>query len=594
MKRVLPQILLGLVALGLMFGATLRADTNVPTETTPAGLVQAALRSELDGPSENRKSLLDQALKLDPNFAPARWQSGFVKWDDEWRTFEQISRIVKGDEQLAEYRKRRDALVDTADSHRALARWCRKNKLIDEERIHWARALEFDANDAEALNGLGLQLYEGRLLSRKQIEQAKVQAGDRLRAMRTWQPKFVKWRGAIEHGTPKQLDEALRSLKELKDPEAIPALENVFVVNENSPKSTQLNLLLVETVSRMPQPEATQVLLRRALIADAEEVRVAATEALKKRPMHAYVPQLVAAIPSTLKTQFHIRLLPNGTVIHEHEVLLEGQKSDFSIVYETFIHPADANAVRTFTPQALTRELFKANFIEQNALATQQANDRIRNRVEFVLRRTTGFDHVDDPNLWTKQLNDHYELYTPSKAKPKYSQYVDEMYTYVTPPVDRVITGPSCFPAGTPVLTIFGSRPIEQIKMGDRVLSQDVSSGELVYKPVQATTLRPATPLVNLSMGGESILATPGHPFWVIGHGWRMAKQLKEGDLLSTTQGVLSIKEVSESRPAEAYNLVVGDLHNYFVGQANLLVHDNSPLDETTCIVPGLAVDQPQ
>ena len=35
------------------------------------------------GPSEVRGELLRQALVLDPNYAPARWQSGFVRWDGQ-------------------------------------------------------------------------------------------------------------------------------------------------------------------------------------------------------------------------------------------------------------------------------------------------------------------------------------------------------------------------------------------------------------------------------------------------------------------------------------------------------------------------------
>ncbi len=40
--------------------------------------------------------------------------------------------------------------------------------------------------------------------------------------------------------------------------------------------------------------------------------------------------------------------------------------------------------------------------------------------------------------------------------------------------------------------------------------------------------------------------------------------------------------------PDTVYNLVVGDWHDYFVGDARLLVHDNSPIEETIAPVPGL------
>ena len=49
----------------------------------------------------------------------------------------------------------------------------------------------------------------------------------------------------------------------------------------------------------------------------------------------------------------------------------------------------------------------------------------------------------------------------------------------------------SCFAPGTKVWTLTGRMPIAQIKIGDRVLAQNVESGELAYKPVLAVTTRP-------------------------------------------------------------------------------------------------------
>ncbi len=591
-KAPLPRVLRAAAfALALFVGSAIcRADAKLPdANVRPADLVKAALESELDGPSETRKSLLDDALKLDPNFAPARWQSGFVRWDGEWLKSDEIAKIAASDETLLAYRNERDILLYARDGHRQLAKWCHKHKLTAEERIHWAKVLELDPRDSEALNGLGLQLYEGRLLSRNQIERAKAQAGDRLRAMRTWQPRLVKWRRAIEHGSPKQADEALRNLHELKDPEVLPALEIVFPVNVDLAKSTQLKLYLVEAVAEMPRPEATQWLLRQALLSNSEKVIAAAADALKERPMHAYVPQLIAAMPDNLKTQLHVHVMPNGSVVPALELILEGQQFDVSMMYEAFVSAADvaqASSIRTQTPATPGRWI---TTIDEKVQTSRQATDPLRKRIEFVLERTTGFARVDDPSLWMKQFNDYQGLYTPDVPKPKYTRYpTDTVYAQYRSPSQ------SCFPAGTPVLTIYGPRPIEQIQIGDRVLSQDIDSGELIYKPVQATTLRPPTPMVQLTIGSESIRATLGHPFWVIGKGWQMAKHLKVGDSLYAANGAVSIDNVEESTPDKAYNLVVSDFHDYFVGESKFLVHDNSPSLETSAREPGLATGEPK
>ncbi len=585
-----------------------RAEVKLPnSNASPRELVQAALRSELDGPSEARQALLDAALELDPDYAPARWQSGYVRWNNQWLPIDEVPGRSQDDPQRAAYRKQRDALVDTADNQRALAKWCRKNKLTDEARIHWAKVLEFDANDADALSALGLQLYNGRLLTRELIEQAKHQAGEQLQATRHWQPQIAKWRTAIMQGNPKERDAALEKLRELKDPEAIPALESVLSGPTDSKKTNDLNMLLIETVGRMPVPEATQVLLRRAILADSPDVRARAADELKKRPMHAYVPQLIAALPGSLKTRFNIYVLPNGMVSHEHEIFIEGRKADYSMTYESVMNPADAFTSWVMTPKALNRELVRSAVIESRARMTREQTEWLRGRIQFVLERTTGFANADDPQLWEKQYNDYNGWYTPSPEKPTYSYAAKYVEAYFTAPTQtnttRTYSNPTpivmhpdfpgghtvCFPAGTPILTDLGTLPIEQIKVGDHVLAQDVETGELTYKPVQTTTLRPAIGLLKITAGPDVILATPGHPLWVAGEGWRVAKYLKTGDRMHGLRGAVTIDAIEKAAPKEVYNLVVSDLHDYFVGSAQLLVHDNAPMGENTARVPGLA-----
>ena len=47
-------------------------------------LVEHALEHEASGEVSSKQTLLAEALKQLPDFAPARWQSGFVKLDNRW------------------------------------------------------------------------------------------------------------------------------------------------------------------------------------------------------------------------------------------------------------------------------------------------------------------------------------------------------------------------------------------------------------------------------------------------------------------------------------------------------------------------------
>ena len=148
--------------------------------------------------------------------------------------------------------------------------------------------------------------------------------------------------------------------------------------------------------------------------------------------------------------------------------------------------------------------------------------------------------------------------------------------------------GASCFVHGTPVWTSTGPMAIEKIKPGETVLSQDPQTGELAYKAVLATTYRPPSPLVEVKLGTSTIRGTRGHPYWVSGEGWQMAKQLKAGQMLHTVNGPVRIESAQPTDEEECFNLIVADFNTYFVGDAKVLVHDNTLRSPNTIRVPGL------
>lgn len=98
----------------------------------------------------------------------------------------------------------------------------------------------------------------------------------------------------------------------------------------------------------------------------------------------------------------------------------------------------------------------------------------------------------------------------------------------ILPPFDVVVLD-ECFPAGT----MIGATQIERVRVGDMVPSFCEASGEFVPALVAATMRSRPTSLVRVSLGGRSIVCTPGHPI-MTDHGWVAASLLNVGD------GVLS------------------------------------------------------
>jgi RHS repeat-associated protein len=162
----------------------------------------------------------------------------------------------------------------------------------------------------------------------------------------------------------------------------------------------------------------------------------------------------------------------------------------------------------------------------------------------------------------------------------------------------------SCFPAGTLVSTETGLRPIQEIAVGDQVWAFDHVSEEWKLRGVlKCYESLHQGELVALTVSGEVIEATPGHPFWVIeGEGllsrpipehcpkspansrvpgqWVDAGYLQIGDRVLLKRGRSSTITDSKRRFAEesVFNIQVAELHSYVVGESQVLVHNSSAL----------------
>lgn len=132
-----------------------------------------------------------------------------------------------------------------------------------------------------------------------------------------------------------------------------------------------------------------------------------------------------------------------------------------------------------------------------------------------------------------------------------------------------------CFVAGTPVATEEGEMPIEDLRAGDKVWTWNEETGKRELHEITSTSQRVASELIEIQLGSTNITATPEHPFR-IGSTWKTASMLKVGDTLYTLNKQLGIvknlKQKHESR--KVYNLQIAEVHNYWVGNVSVLVHN--------------------
>ncbi|MCP2286942.1 intein C-terminal splicing region/intein N-terminal splicing region, partial [Promicromonospora umidemergens] len=139
----------------------------------------------------------------------------------------------------------------------------------------------------------------------------------------------------------------------------------------------------------------------------------------------------------------------------------------------------------------------------------------------------------------------------------------------------------TCFVAGTPVLTADGTKPIEDIRAGDKVWTRNLATGLEELQLVAETFVHQTVALHHLTINGSVVSTTAEHPFMVHGRGWQMAGNLRPGDVLITPDGttVLEAVEVEERDLADienVYNFHVENNHNYYVhaGDTPVLVHN--------------------
>lgn len=137
------------------------------------------------------------------------------------------------------------------------------------------------------------------------------------------------------------------------------------------------------------------------------------------------------------------------------------------------------------------------------------------------------------------------------------------------------------FSGTTTVLLADGARkPIQDVKVGDRVVATDPETGEQVAKRVEHVFVHNDT-VIDLLVDGDVITTTEDHPFWSVSdQRFERADELSPGEKVLGAGGrVITVSglELGTAREALAYNLSVEGIHTYHVGDAEVLVHNTCP-----------------
>lgn len=553
-------------------------------EPSPLG-AEDWLRQARDAKGVDHLFFVQQALKLDPDYAPAHWLLGHVKYDNAWHTPEEVARQVNSSKLLQQYLKERNGVRWTVEGHFRLAQRCQKLGLTEERQAHLLAAARLEPNNANVQRALGRQLKDGKWQTPSERALAKSERDQALAAYRTWKPQLLAWRTKMQNR-----DESARQiianeiLREVRDPLAIPALEEEF-----SLKSETLALLTVKVLNQLQHQSATLSLVRHAVWSQWPSVRRAAINGLRAIPMDHYFDVLVGYLRPTESGQAWIRGLGHVWFWQDYDTtFVRGTWNNFTN------QDLGSGSLRNsrITLRASNEQWTQRQNKQSDAQSAKQAEfevvenqnqERLAN-TRTALRELTSLDHGDEPMPWRQWWAGLQKVFIDAEAsEPVPERTLDfvvsdpEMVVF-DPTLSGVVRRCSCFAAGTPVWTRSGFMAIDKIQPGDLVLSCEPTTGEIAYKPVVRVTVRPRTEMRQLSLQNETITGTLGHYFWRQEQGWTMLEKLKAGETLGAFQATYTISQLQPGRVDFAYNLEIADFATYYVGNCRLLVHDITPL----------------
>jgi hypothetical protein len=83
------------------------------------------------------------------------------------------------------------------------------------------------------------------------------------------------------------------------------------------------------------------------------------------------------------------------------------------------------------------------------------------------------------------------------------------------------------------------SKPIEEIRVGDKVIATDPATGKAEPRRVARTYVHEDVPTYDIVVDGETVTTTAKHPFWVEGRGWTAVSDLQPGDQFVQPDGTI-------------------------------------------------------
>lgn len=226
---------------------------------------------------------------------------------------EQVEFITKRPRNVEEYESLARRVEDTVEARWQLAEWCRKNGLAEARKEQLSLILELDPEHKPAHYGLshrrqgntwvtpeeadaellaaGYVRYKGRLITT--LERDLLETGaTRQQEQNEWRPKIRFWLSWLTGRDAARRADAVVKFRELRDPDAIPAIADFLLGDAN----VELRRLAVQTLAQMEGTAAVPALARVALSDPDQSLQTGAFQALTDEQRTAAAPLFQRAL----------------------------------------------------------------------------------------------------------------------------------------------------------------------------------------------------------------------------------------------------------------------------------------------------------
>jgi hypothetical protein len=147
---------------------------------------------------------------------------------------------------------------------------------------------------------------------------------------------------------------------------------------------------------------------------------------------------------------------------------------------------------------------------------------------------------------------------------------------------------PNCFIGTTKVFTEFGLIPINQLKIADKVLTNDGSLQQI--QNIYSEEFQGALKTIKIQQDYQTTRVTADHPFWIIKDGntvpeWVLAKDVSIGDSVGFPIPTYNVDDVNYTENdcfAYGQSLLLGNVETINTTMINL------PIEKSKMIIKGM------